>query len=475
MKIQKLETNNIQPQDEFTSEIISQLKKLFSTQLDGTFSMINWSAGFHYFIQYGSNNYYNINALHDIDIMPIPITPDSDTFKFSNQYFSTLYCSILKDARYVFSQADQGKINTESDKTSELQITVQNEWKNVRHKPTAEEKAAAQVETDMDYIVYEVMNDEQLQPLLDGDVDKVPPQYASFGSAYLDFQNAAQFTLKMNRTRNDANNMLKSAINNTLTPSDANKGMQTDTKEYYVRYEIPDATKIYNDLNNTGNIIKVVLSLEDFTSTDATLNINGKGKIPVSYKSIFSIKVDSKAEYNLSQLKTSDLSLEIEMTYPGVTLVSTRPTAQSAKGDTWWYNNLILKEIVENDGKDATGYKLMSTEFPVSKYFGNGQEFRRIGTFVISKAPTIKMTFTSSQLSDISTYFTQSAKAKIKILGIDFISASENYTIDQVDTISREGKIQITLCPPVDTVQTANQDKTAYILGGVISYPPNDA
>jgi hypothetical protein len=140
-----------------------------------------------------------------------------------------------------------------------------------------------------------------------------------------------------------------------------------------------------------------------------------------------------------------------------------------------WYANDILQEVVANTGKDATGYQLQGSEFNIAKVFGPGGMFSRMKTFVISQQPTIKLTFTGADSSQIQKDLQVKASAKIDLLGLFTLgSVSASYNVQDVDANAQAGTVTVTLGPPQVSGTIPLQQQVAYVLGGVPSYPPDN-
>ena len=67
--------------------------------------------------------------------------------------------------------------------------------------------------------------------------------------------------------------------------------------------------------------------------------------------------------------------------------------------------------------------------------FGVGKLFSRLKTFVISQQPTIKLTFTGSDVDDIVSDFKVNASAKVDLFGLFTRGfASGSYSVQNADT-----------------------------------------
>ncbi|MCD4650933.1 MAG: hypothetical protein K8S56_04015 [Candidatus Cloacimonetes bacterium] len=457
-------------QKAFMGEIEDKVNQLLSSKLDGKFQMVNYPSGFNWSVQFGPNNYYNQKALNEIDLTTDIASNDILTLGSSN--FSNLYNQILNTTTYVISEADN-KIIQQEEQTASSQISsVITEWETGMGAPITDEMMKEAIPpTKLGYI------EMQVQEKWDGDIRKIPNSLAGFKNAYQSYQVAASQSNTILSRSAQAGIQLKASMTNTENAETTNGGMQTGASTYYVGFGgIPAQNMINSGLQTESNKVSVSLFLSEFSSTESKLNISGKAGIRVPIMSFMSISLGGSAEYDLSKYTSSSSSLDIAINYPGITTIGSAPSNLSKEGKTGWYDNQILKEAVANAGKgtSVTGFQIQGSEFPIPDYFGPGKEFSRLKTFVISQEPTISMTFKDANNDKVKSDFKQNASAKVKLFGLfDIGSVSESYEVHNIDENTQEGTVTVTLGPPKSIGTTPAQDSTAYVVGGVASYPPN--
>lgn len=458
-------------QKAFKSEIEDKVNQFLSSKLDGKFQMVNYPSGFNWGIQFGPNNYYNQKALNEIDLSTEIASNDILTLSGSN--LSNLYNLIANSVTYVISEEDNKIIQKEGQTASSQISSVIKEWETGMGAPiTDEQKNSAIPPTKLGYI------ETQVQKNWDGDIRKIPNSLAGFKNAYQSYQIAASQSNTILSRSGQAMLQLKNSMTNTEEANGSNGGMQTSTSTYYVGFTgIPAQNMINSGLQTESNKVSVSISLSNFSSTESDLHIAGGAGIRVPIMSFMSLSIGGSAEYDLHKYTSSSSSLEIEMTYPGITTIGSAPLNLSKEGTTGWYDNQMLTEAVSNAGKgtSVTGFQIQGSEFPVPDYFGPGKKFSRLKTFVISQEPTISITFKGADSSLVKSDFKENASAKVKLFGLFNIgSVSESYEVHKIDENSQEGTVTITLGPPKSIGTTPAQDSTAYVVGGVPSYPPNN-
>ena len=253
--------------------------------------------------------------------------------------------------------------------------------------------------------------------------------------------------------------------------------MQVDAASYYVGYtpnKLPTANQLLGGLATTGNVVNLQITLTSMTSTSTDVSVSGKAGIEFPIADVVGIKLGASGSYDMSDFSSSSTNVTMDMTYPGVTLFAAAPSVLSTDNSTGWYAMDILSDILAKTGQDATGYKLQGSEFDVQDLFGPGGTFSRLKTFVISQAPTIKMTFTGADASKITSALKANASASVDLLGLFSLgSVSGSYSVQSVNAGTSDGSVTVTFGPPAVSGTVPLQQQVAYVLGGVASYPPS--
>lgn len=454
-------------QQAFVNALESKVNSTFSSQLDGEFSMVGYPAGLHWGIQFGPNNYYNAAALNDLDLQLAVASNGELTLTGSN--FSTLYMQLLNLVTYVISDADNAVIQQQSNAAASQISSVISEWENNFGQITS--TAGAVPPSKLGYI------EGQVQTLWGGDISKIPSSLASFENAYQSYQLAAAQMNTIMQASAAANTRLAAAKANTQNPSATNGGLQTGASTFYVGYVgMPAQSVINSGLQTSSNQVSVSLSLSDFSGSSSNLSVNGSAEGSLDVADIFTVSVEGSASYDLSKYASSSSSVTMTISYPGVTIVPAAPLNLNGAGQMGWYDNLILTEAVNNMGKGTTvtGYQVQGSQFPAS-FFGPGGGFSRLKTYVISQTPTTSLTFTNADSSLVQSDFQEQSSVSVNLLGfIPLGGASQSYSVQSVDSQSSTGSVTVTLGPPVQQGTVPSNQATAFVLGGVASYPPNN-
>lgn len=453
-------------QQAFSDELEKKVAEFVGTKLDGTFSAVAVPAGFNYGITYGSNAYYNKATLQDVDTL-LSVS-SSGQLELAGGRFSTLYHDILGAVTFSFSTADQDTMNDQDSAASAQIASILSEFENAGgtySDPLPSPGGKLQ----------DVIN--QLTKTYGG-VDQLPDTLNSLRNAIASYKATAAESSALHDRWYEAKDRLEAAQNNVKTPTQANGGQQVAADEFYVGYtpnKLPTANQLLSGLETEGNAVSVQMTLSNFSSTSTDLSVSGGVGFSIPIADIVTFDFDGSASYDLSTYTSSTSNVTIDLTYKGVTLFASAPTALSTDGATGWYADDILAEVVAKTGKDATGFKLQGSEYDVSELFGPGKVMSRLKTFVISQPPEMVMTFTGSETSKVASDMQVNAKASVDLFGLFKLgSASASYTVQKVETHSVEGGVVVTFGAPEPSGTTPIEEQVAYVMGGVASYPPND-
>jgi hypothetical protein len=455
-------------QQAFVQALQNKVNGAFSSMLDGAFEMVNYPAGFNWAIQYGPNNYYNQASLAEMDLQVI--TGSNGIMTLGADPFSSVYDEVLHTISYVISAADQQIINTAEQNAASQIASVIDSWESNFQPVTQAEQQSALPPTKLGYIFQQVAQHWGTDPR------NIPNSLADFRTAFQAFQAAAGSAYPIQSAQALATSALQAAMANTENPSAANGALQTGLTSFYVGYTgFPAQNMINSGLQAASNQVTISIALSDFSSSSSQLSVDGGAGIGVSIGDTFGIRINGSASYDLSKYASSSTSMNMSVTYPGITFIASAPLPLNIGGTQGWYSNLILQEAVSNMGKGTTvtGYQIQGSEFSPSD-FGPGGKLSRLKTFVISQLPTITLEFQSANSAAVTSDFQEQASVDVSLLGLFNIgSGSQSYQIQKVSTASSDGSVSVTLAPPTVIGTTPAPQSTAFVLGGVPSYPPN--
>ncbi len=452
-------------QQAFIDALKQQVSQILSTQLDGEFNPVIYPSGFNYGITYGSNAYYNQATLQDVDTLLG--TASNGTLELTSGGFSTLYTQVLQGVTFSFSSADQGTINSQDAAASGQIASIITEFTNAGGTFSNPLPLGGKLQ--------DIFN--QLTAAYKG-LNKLPSSLNALRNAIATYQAIAGDSYALHNRYYAATARLSAALAHATKPSAKNGGMQVDATHYYAGYtpdKLPSANRLIGGLNTAGNAVSLQISLSDFSSNQIDVQIAGQAGLEFPIADVIGISLGASGSYDMSDFVSSQSTVTMDMTYPGVTLFPAKPSDLSADNVTGWYANDILSDVAVKSGQDATGYKLQSSEWDLSELFGKGGHFSRLKTFVISQAPTITMTFSNVDASRVTSAIKANASARVDLLGLFTLgSASGSYSVQKVDAKDAESSVAVTFGPPAVSGTIPLEQQVAYVLGGVASYPPDN-
>ena len=316
-----------------------------------------------------------------------------------------------------------------------------------------------------------------------GDPDKVPDAFPNFKPALLIYLAQAAISARLGTQAAALNARLKAARANSLAGTVANGGLQTSSDSYYQPLgPFPTQNKINSSLQTLTNKVSMNFKLENFSSKESRLSIEGKTGFTIPIFDFASIGVSGGAKYTVDKYASSSTVINTDITYEGITFVEVPLTDANLTGDnkSGWYWNDGLSDAIRNvwtsgSNPAKTGLALHSTQYPVDEYFGSGKKFSKVKTWVLSQEPTIKMQFCGADASKIKTDFQQNSHVGVKLFGlIDLGSIDQSYKVTDVDDKSVAGCVTVTMGSTKTIGTTTDADARAYVVGGVPSYPPNN-
>lgn len=422
------------------------------------------SGGFNYGITYGNNAYYNEKTLLTVN-STIDTDPDGVT-SIRHNNLSNLYRQVLESSAFTFSQKTRKQLN-EWDNASEAQIQpVLSAFENSGFKFSDPLPAGGKIADVFDQLTGKYgpvsENCDNLPPYLTQLKDALSTYIELSGEAYNLHSRAAQATA-----------ILNAAKNNTKKPCKTNNGLQTGDGTYYVGFDkLPLANKLIGSLSTKSRNIKMHFSGSNFNGSDCSININSSSSFAVSIAGLLDIDFSHKSNFSISSYVTSQTDFEMDITYDGITAVPVIPRNLSSDNKTGWYADNILRELKEkSNNPDTDGYKLQGSEFSVDELFGYNGRLNYFNTLVISREPTVDVTFTNVNISEMRKHIDSTSSVAIHLFGfIPIGTVSHSYRLDNVSYSDRENSVTMHFEAPDISGTIPLEEQTANIMGGVPQY-----
>src|SRR5439155_11146416 len=131
----------------------------------------------------------------------------------------------------------------------------------------------------------------------------------------------------------------------------ANGGLQTSSDSYYQPLgPFPTQNKINSSLQTLTNKVSMNFKLENFSSKESRLSIEGKTGFTIPIFDFASIGVSGGAKYTVDKYASSSTVINTDITYEGITFVEVPLTDANLTGDnkSGWYWNDGLSDATRN-------------------------------------------------------------------------------------------------------------------------------
>ena len=215
----------------------------------------------------------------------------------------------------------------------------------------------------------------------------------------------------------------------------------------------------------------VNLSMTVMRSTEKEFKVTVKGKVGFSIPILdfITIGFGGSASYFSDNIATTSNTTTVDMTFPGVNLVSFGPVDFTMAGATssWFWMDPIRQAIANGD-KDVSGYKF-APKSPVD--FSRKGPFAYLTGVAISSYPTMKITVKSSEYQKIQKTFEQRTKTSVSFLGIQLASLTESTYSNDVKVDAANQTVTITLSPPPSLVAGTVNEFHTWVAGAQAAYP----
>ena len=165
--------------------------------------------------------------------------------------------------------------------------------------------------------------------------------------------------------------------------------------------------------------------------------------------------------------------MTISIQFEGISAFDVSPGMIDTAKTSGWYDESILVEIKDKTGKDETGYCFANDEMKVDDLFG--KRLNRLKEFIVSKDPVIQITISNAQVDAVDQCFQHDSELDIDFFGFGISSSQHHYSVESCDIDTKSNTATITLSGPEPSSGATEADEVCYVLGGVVSYPPEAA
>jgi len=226
----------------------------------------------------------------------------------------------------------------------------------------------------------------------------------------------------------------------------------------------PGPETITSQLEATANF-QVSMSVTEINNDTCNVSVNGGAAVSVGV-GFLGIDGSTSGSYDLSTICDNITEINITMQFNGVTNISMVPDPYDLSTSAGWWLPDILSQAVNNNPAVSGPY------MPPSAYnFMENGTFGVLNNLFISQFPLMTINFSTAKASDIDQIFKAQSSWGVDFLGIDFGggSSSSTYTSDISNFTS--SSITITMAPPLFPSKLNQNDQTAYVIGGSLTWP----
>lgn len=453
-------------QDNYNSYMEEQVSKTFGSKVGSGFKAFQHSGGFNYMTYDGLR--YNHLTLQCLDSL---LKKDNETEQLDLEEggFSKLYYNVLGSSRYTLSTESQKKVNDAMITYSGQASAAIKAYKDSGLPPLKSTTQSA--------AIAEIYKNCAIE--FNGEVTKdcsiIPNSYLALKIALQQLNNMAGDSAQLVLNEANKNAVIESIISNMTNPNAQNGGIPIDDENnpYYVGYDkIPDSNELIGSLKTKGNAITINVSGESYNSDEMTIHMENESHINIPILSLVDIEIDHKSTFDMNKLKTSEMSVDTEITYSGLTVVPVQATPSTLNGERGWLDETnILKELKEKtNNPDVDGYKLVDNRYKVDELFGG--DLAHVKTMLVSKTPSITITISKINMDYARSVFSMDNEVTIRLFGFIKVGGHGNsYKSTNVTYNEEEQSVTLTFDEPEASGTPDVKALTAFIMGGVPEYP----
>ncbi len=450
-------------QRNYNNYLGDQIQKTFGSIVGTGFKAFQHSGGFNYMTSDGLK--YNHLTVECLDSL---LKKDKNgELDLEEGGFSKLYYNVLGSTRYVLSEESQKKTSAAVVKYDAQAAAV--------IKAYQKSGLPALKQTERDAAIVEIYQNcsEKFGGEVTKDCSIIPDSYMNLKVALQTLNNMAGESMQLVMNVANRNAELAAIIANIESPSDKNGGIPVNsTAGYYAGYnKIPDPNTLVGSLGTESNAITIEVTGETYDEEKMNVHMENGSSFFIPIGGLIDIEVNHKSTMDMEKLKTEQTSFYAGITYSGLTAVPVQPTPFEPNGQAGWYDEEnLLKDIKNKTGRDEDGYKLTDNRYKVDELFGG--RLAHLKTMLISKTPTIVITFTKVNMEYAHKVFRMNNDVTITLFG--FIKVGQHSHDYQTSSVSYDEETQsvtLTFSEPEVSGTPDDDTLTAFIMGGVPEYP----
>jgi len=393
----------------------------------------------------------------------------------SGNGFTNLYIEALGSISYQLSTADQAQLTKAQQNATNQQAALLSAWQAAYGTIPPATATQQPIDIIMNTIattwaspattLSAIQSSHNLNALL----NNMPASGKTIAPVLAQYLNALGSSISLQNATTMNTGYIQQALAAVQSPSSSNGGLSTDdgneNPSYAVSTQLAD---ILNGLQDTSNAVALSLGVSRYSSSEYRVSINGSSGFEIPILDFFGLGVGANASYFEDDIATSSNTVDIQMTFPGVTSVNFGPTGYNMSTGQDWYWMEPITEAIANGTNDVSGFKFSPN--PQIDFSANGP-FGLLTGVAIATYPTVVISVTSSDYQSIAQTFQQSTSFEVSFLGIPLGGGSQSTYSSSVNVNSSSQSVTITLTPPPQTVSGQAVSSVAWVLGVETNYP----
>lgn len=226
------------------------------------------------------------------------------------------------------------------------------------------------------------------------------------------------------------------------------------------------------DGNGKTFSVSYVVSQDDVDTVNVTSQ-SGSASSPLGNFFLFG-SASNSTFLNIFSADSAQQSVEISLTFNGVTTVTPSAYAYSiSSGKGWWNPQPIQNAAANNAGQSmpnpppTSGYWFSPN--PLYNFAVNGN-FGFLSRLMISQQPIINLTYNTSNYSEYQKTFQDTDKWSVSFLGIGLGGGSDSYYESQTSFDSTAKQVTVTMSPVGNTAPIPPANQLAYVIGAEVNW-----
>lgn len=418
--------------------------------------------------------------------------------------FSRDYIQVLSGIAYSLNGQDTEKMNKVQESAQAQQQTIiqnfQTTYGNITDKHLEEARSVVGewgVKNKYDYIISYVLGtqwsgtqSESKKPLTYQEMsdarnlkDLLPNRPSSSDQVINDVSLYLNMTSSVNALQTQMQNgswTVAQVIKNTASPTEANGGIKTFNpndgsvdKDYRTGWNVnsPVAT-IQNDLNNEGRVIE--FKIKTSAASGSSLNVSVNGSAGFTVGSWLKFSLGTSFSYDMSTFQGTSRDAEISVQYKGYSVVPLSSLAWQQDINTGWYNNSIIRQAIDNQGKDVSGFKFASSTPPPFNFkpLKDGGDFGWMNNVIISNYPTITIKYKNADFKSFEEAWSTKTSGNLSLFGfISLGSFSQGASGSSYEKGSSNSEFTLTFSPSKELITVPTMQKQAFVIAAAVTNP----